>query len=130
MRHLTATAALFALAACSGAPIAGDPPPLNPMAPPVDYSDTGQIACSADEPTLDRSCPFGITRGAGGSAALHVVNPASDVDGIQRVLLYQSGSWTTVSGAPVETERRIGGVLLSLNEAEFYEVPTEVVTGR
>lgn len=130
MRLLPAavTGVLF-LAACSTEPIASDPPPMNPMAPPVDFSETGELRCSAGAPTLDNYCIFGITRGAGGSAALHVLNPASDVQGIQRVLLFQSGSWTTVKGSSVETERRGESTLLSIEETEFYEVPDGVVTG-
>lgn len=131
MRLLPVTVLSVAvLAACSSAPIAGDPPPMTPMPPPVDFSDTGEIPCSAGAPTLDQFCIFGITRGAGGSAALHVLNPTSDVAGIQRVLLYQSGAWTTVTGSAVGTERRGDATLLSVNETEFYAVPDAVLTGR
>lgn len=117
------------LAACSTEPIGFDPPPMNPMAPPVDFSATGELPCSANAPSLDGMCVFGITRGAGGSAALHVLNPASDVYGIQRVLTYQAGSWSTLDGSPVETMRRGGATLIAINETEFYAVPDPVLTG-
>lgn len=128
MRLLPAAAlAVLTLAACSTQPIAGDPPP---MAPPVDFSETGELRCSAGAPTYDGYCIFGITRGAGGSAALHVLNPASDVQGIQRVLLYQSGAWTTVDGSAVETVRQGEAALLAIDETEYYAVPDALLSGR
>lgn len=128
MRCLPALAVL-ALAACTD-PVVRAPVKTTPMPPPVDFADTGQIPCSTGEPTLDRFCAVEITRGAGGSAALEVASMASDVAGVPRVLIYQSRSWSTLTGSAVETERSGERTLLAINDTEFYAIPDVVLTTR
>ena len=130
MRCLPAVLATLMLAACSDEPIAQSPAPTAQAAAPADFSETGELRCSANTASLDDFCIFGITRGSGGSAALHVLNPASDVRGIQRILLFQSGSWTTIDGSTVGSRSQGNETLLSVNETEFYLLPNPVLTGQ
>lgn len=120
----------LALAACSSEPIVVDPNPAPRVATgPNDFTSTGQMPCSALEPTLEDACPYGITVAAGGTAVLHVVNPAAEPEGIQRLLFYREGVWTTLDGATVGARREGGATLLSVDEREFYAVPHEALTG-
>lgn len=128
-----AASMLIALPACSTEPIQQDPPRATQTAstaaaPLDDFSATGELPCSADSAALDRRCIFGISI-AGNRAALQVVNPTSDVEGIQRVLLYERGQWSTLSGATAETRRIDGGSLIVVDGREFYALPAQVFAG-
>lgn len=132
MRRAAALLALAvpALAACSSEPIVVDPNPAPRVATgPNDFTSSGELPCSAGEPTLDRLCTFGVTVAAGGTAVLHVVNPAAEPAGIQRLLFYRGGVWTTLDGATVGARREGGATLLSVDEREFYSVPHQALTG-
>lgn len=120
---------LLAVAACSEEPMAPNPPPRNQMGPPADFTATGEMPCSAGIPAYDQSCVFGITRGAGGAAALQVENPAATPEGIQRVLLLQNNVWTTLDGSIAETERDAEATRIIVDDTEFYAVPHEVLAG-
>ncbi len=118
---------LLVLAACAPEPPAA--PPAAEVGPPVDFSGSGEMPCSAGEPTYDETCVFGISRGAGGAAALQVVNPAAEPQGIQRVMLLQNNVWTTLDGSIAESERTEDATLIAVDETEFYAVPHEALTG-
>lgn len=122
-----AAAALLALPACSTEPIQADPPRTQSGGP--DFATTGELPCSANTPLLDRTCIFGISI-AGRTAALQVVNPTSDVEGIQRVLLFRHGSWATLAGEAAEARPIDGGTLIVVDGREFYALPDRVFRGR
>lgn len=127
-----ATLAAVTLAACTSEPapvlVDRNPAPRTPTGP-NDFTSTGEMPCSAAEATLDALCTFGITVAAGGTAVLHVANPAAEPAGIQRILLYREGIWTTLDGATVGARREGGATLLSVDQREFYAVPHEALTG-
>lgn len=129
MRLAPAALCLLAVAACSDEPIAPNPPPLTSPGPQTDFTATGEMPCSAGAPTLDRSCVFGLIRGAGGAVAIQVLNPAAEPAGIQRVLLLQNDVWTTVDGSIAETERTADATVVAVDGTEFYAVPHAVLTG-
>ena len=118
---------LLALASC--APEVQPEPPRTELGPPVDVTATGELPCSAGAPTLDEMCVYGLTRGAGGAAALQVLNPAAEPRGIQRVLLLQNDVWTTLDGSIAESERGEDATLIAVDETEFYSVPHRALTG-
>lgn len=118
-----AVLAALALAACSSEPIAGDPRPPQTATGPNDFTRTGVLNCSAAVASHDAECPYGVSVGAGGTAVLHVLNPAAEPVGIQRILLYREGIWTTLDGEVVGARREGGVTYLSVDEREFYAVP-------
>lgn len=124
IRRLTAPTAALVLAACAAEPSAG--PGRADAGPPTDFTETGEIRCSGGAPTLDGYCVFGITR-IPGAANLHVLNPTSDVPGIQRVLLFRRGGWASPTGASLSTEARPGETLLVVDGNEFYAVPDRLL---
>ncbi|HUF56494.1 MAG TPA: hypothetical protein VMM55_08035 [Thermohalobaculum sp.] len=125
---LTAAAfGLLALGACAPEPPAAPPP--TEVGPAAAFSGGGEMPCSAGAPTYDASCVFGISRGAGGAAALQVRNPAAEPIGIQRVLLLQNEVWTTLDGSIAESERTEDATLVVVDETEFYAVPHAALTG-
>ena len=127
MRLAPAVLGLLALAACAPEPVPAPPP--TQLGPPVDFSDSGQMPCSAGAPTFDQMCVYGISRGAGGAAALQVLNPAAEPRGIQRVLLLQNNVWTTLDGSIAESERTDDATLIAVDETEYYAVPHAALAG-
>ena len=128
MRLSPALLSVLVVAACARAPIIA-PPPEPPVGPPVDFAGTGQMPCSVGEPIYDEVCPFEISRGAGGTVALRVQNPAADAETGPRVLLFQNGVWMTIDGSILESEREAATTFVAVDELEFYAVPHDVLTG-
>ena len=127
MRRQSALLSLLLLAACSEDPVG--PPPAAPVGPPVDFAGTDDMPCSFEAPTYDETCPFGITRGAGGGVALRVESPAVQPQPAERVLLYQDGVWTTLDGSIAESAREGEVTFVAVDEVEFYAVPHDALTG-
>lgn len=124
---LAAALGTLVLAACAPEPPAA--PPRAELGPATDFSASGEMPCSAGAPTYDRTCVYGITRGAGGAAAVQVLNPAAEPQGIQRVLLLQNNVWTTLDGGIAESERTGDATLVVVDDTEFYAVPHAALTG-
>ena len=127
MRPASVLVGILALSACAPEPPA--PPPPTEVGPSGQFSGGGEMPCSAGQPTYDETCVYGISRGAGGAAALQVRNPAAEPQGIQRVLLLQNNVWTTLDGSIAESKRTGDATLIAVDETEFYAVPHAALTG-
>jgi hypothetical protein len=90
------------------------------------YHATGKVRSSfGDEPKGSVMSDFGVIRKSGSSAEVHVTYPKA----MKRVLLFNSGEWTSPGAQSVKVNRQSGVWEVTVNDYEHYLIPDEIITG-
>lgn len=86
------------------------------------YDETGAFNCRMEPDPRLYSCPFGILR-VGTSAVIDVETP----DGFVRQLRYRAGRFTSLDGTETRSRKQGGEALVTVDGAETYNIPDDVV---
>jgi hypothetical protein len=90
----------------------------------VDYDVIGYLTCQAIGAGLPRACPFGLTIGEAGSAALTIQTPFAR----ERRLELVADGFRDASGEPVAAHRE-GRIWMVTVGDEHYEIPAGALSG-
>ena len=93
---------------------------------PADTDASGNLSCSAGEPSFDRKCPFRVKRNNFG-ATIWTVKPGSTSD--LRVLYFESDAFSTDDTTKLSWNRQSDNWWLGAGDQEFYLIPDAVMYG-
>jgi hypothetical protein len=102
------------------APAAREPPW------PDDYDATGELPCSAGEPSFQRRCPFRVKRAAG-DATIWTLKPADATD--LRLLRFRDDTFFADDDTELRWNRQGDNWWLGAGASEFYLIPDAVIYG-
>ena len=97
---------------------------------PTHYDASGNIRCSAGEPTLDTKCAFRVIRNLQQqSAEIWIAKLERNKTSRFRVLNYAGKKFTTTNGAALSWQRKEDNWQLAVDGREFYFIPDALIHG-
>ncbi|WP_299592066.1 PPC domain-containing protein [uncultured Microbulbifer sp.] len=90
------------------------------------YDASGNLPCSAGEPSFRRECPFQVKR-APGAAEIRTRKPVQEHG--QRVLYFANDRFSTDDGTPLNWQRQGDNWWLAAGSQEYYLIPDAVIYG-
>ncbi len=93
---------------------------------PLHTDASGDLPCSAGEPSFERSCAFKVKRNPYG-ATIWTVKPGTKED--LRILYFENKTFSTDDGSEMSGKRQGDNWWLAAGEKEFYLIPDAVIWG-
>lgn len=104
--------------------------PVNANFGPAHYDASGNIRCSASEPTLDKECAFRVIRNLQKqSAEIWIAKLEPKKTARFRVLNYAGKKFTTTDDAALSWQRKVDNWQLTVDGREFYFIPDALIHG-